>query len=365
VYTSFLFRVPPIRDYGTVSDSDVDLNNFINDCDYEGRHLDTFMKEVSTWNSVFGHSWIIVSKGNVGARTQADEIALGARPYLSLLTPLTVLDWEWVRSPSGEYTLGYLRYIEDVNGNIQTVKEWTDNVITTNTVDTGNLEISSIITEPNPLGCIPAVVSYNKKGLVRGIGLSDITDIADLQRFIYNATSEVEQSIRLNTHPSLVKTTGTSAGAGSGSIIEVEDSLDPGLKPYYLEFSGASIDSIYQSIKHAESVIEKTASLGGVRASEARTMSGIALETEFQLLNAKLSETADNIELTEEQIWRIWSMYYNRPWSGVITYPGSFNIRDTSAKVNTLKTITEITTDPAILELVNQELINMLSDKLS
>jgi hypothetical protein len=33
------------------------------------------------------------------------------------------------------------------------------------------------------------------------------------------------------------------------------------------------------------------------------------METEFQLLNAKLSEKADNLELAEEQMWRLFAIY--------------------------------------------------------
>ena len=36
--------------------------------------------------------------------------------------------------------------------------------------------------------------------------------------------------------------------------------------------------------------------MGAVRATEARIQSGIALQTEFQLLNARLSEKADYLQ---------------------------------------------------------------------
>jgi hypothetical protein len=41
---------------------------------------------------------------------------------------------------------------------------------------------------------------------MRGLGVSDLTDIADLQKAIYNELSEIEQIIRISNHPSLVKT---------------------------------------------------------------------------------------------------------------------------------------------------------------
>ena len=328
IYSGFLFREPPYRDLGTVANSPV-IEDFLKDCDYEGRTLDHFMKDLSAWVSVFGHAWMMITKPNTGAITQADEQATGARPYLSMMTPLVVIDWEWERLPSGQYILAYFKYIEDINGDIYTVKEWTADTVKTSVVDsTKKTFIEQPVIEDNSLGKIPAVICYNKRSSVRGIGVSDIKDIADQQRFIYNAKSEVDQSIRLNTHPSLVKTPNTQAGIGAGSIIHMDESMDPALKPYLLEFNGASIESIYQSIAQAESMIDKLANTGAIRATEATRMSGVAMETEFQMLNARLSDKANAIELAEESMWQLWAEYQNTVWDGVVSYPDSFNIRD-------------------------------------
>ena len=115
------------------------------------------------------------------------------------------------------------------------------------------------------------------------------------------------------------------------------ENLDPGLKPYLLEYNGAEIASIYASIKHTIEAIDKMANTGAVRATESRTMSGVAMETEFQLLNARLSEKADNIELAEEQMWQFWFAYMGEQWMGEVDYPGSFNIRDTSKEIEQLQ----------------------------
>ena len=92
VYNSFLFREEPDRDFDNNTES-FELEMFLRDADLDGRSLNSFMKDVATWSSVFGHCWIMVVKPNVGAQTVADEQALGVRPYVSLLTPLTMLDW--------------------------------------------------------------------------------------------------------------------------------------------------------------------------------------------------------------------------------------------------------------------------------
>lgn len=360
VYNSFLFREEPDRDFGSISNVP-ELEDYLNDADLDGRSLDAFMKDVATWASVFGHAWIIMTKPNIGAITRADEVAAGVRPYVNVLTPLVVLDWNWNRGANGRYELDYFKYIEDINGEVQTIKEWTLDTITTSIVDNDKKEIRSQTEEINGLGRIPAVIAYNSRSIVRGLGVSDIADIADAQRFIYNATSECEQSIRLDSHPSLVKTPETEAGIGAGSLIHMPENLDPGLKPYLLEFSGAEVGAILNSIKHTIDSIDKMANTGSVRMTESRTMSGVAMETEFQLLNARLSEKADNLELCEEQMWTIWCDYMGYTWDGEVEYPGSFNLRDTESEIRQLQIAASTApADPRVKAAIDMKILDWI-----
>lgn len=359
VYNSFLFREEPDREFNGL-DALEELESFLRDADHDGRSFDSFMKDVSTWSSVFGHCWIIVAKPDVGAVTRADELAQGVRPYVNLLTPLAVLDWRWKRQPSGRYELDYLRYVEDANGDVKVVKEWTKETITTYEVDVGKRKLNSEIVEINGLGKIPAVIAYNGRSPVRGIGVSDINDIADMQKFLYNSTSEIFQSIQLDSHPSLVATPDTTIGTGSGAIIKMPDNLDPGLKPYVLDFGGADTNNILAAMKHMIDAVDKMANTGAVRATESRTMSGVAMETEFQLLNARLSEKADNLELAEEQIWQFWAEYMGYQWMGSIEYPGSFNIRDTNSEITQLQQAKSAATDPKVLAAIDSKILDWL-----
>ena len=361
VYMSFLFRSSPKRDFNQL-EGRPDLESFLRDCDFDGRSLDNFMKDVSAWSSVFGHCWIVLAKPNLRAQTLADQITQGVRPYAVLLQPMTVLDWNWSRAANGRYELTYFKYLEDVNGDIRVVKEWSKDTIRTVTVDVGLSKINEDITEPNGLGMIPAICAYNGRSTVRGIGISDIADIADQQRFIYNATSEIDQSIRLDSHPSLVTTPDTQLGVGAGAIIKMPENLDPGLRPYVLDFGGADTNNILAAIKHAIESIDKMANIGAVRAVESRVMSGVAMETEFQLLNARLSEKADLLELAEEQMWEIWCRYQGQQWMGSIEYPGSFNVRDTSQEINQLKVARDTATDPVVLRKIDEHIMEWMGE---
>jgi len=359
-YISFLFREPPLREYGSI-EYDPMLQDFLEDADLDGRSWDAFMKEVSVWASVFGHVWVLVVKPNVGAETKGDELQLGVRPYVNLITPLAVTDWTWNRQANGRYNLTYLKYIEDANDSTSTIKEWFETEIRTTVIDHVNKTIKSELIEPNPLGEIPAVCAYNQKSPVRGIGISDISDIADAQQFIYNMTSEVEQSIRINGHPALVKTAGTEASAGAGAIIQMEDNLDPGLRPFILSVS-TDVNQIFTAIEHYSNIIDKIANTGSIRSTESRRMSGVAQEQEFQLLNARLSEKADSLELVEEQIWQWFCYYQGYSWTGKIEYPESFSIRDTQNEIAQLKMAKETATDPRVIEIIDQKLLTALGE---
>lgn len=362
VYISFLFRVPPHRELGTMA-LDPLVEEFLRDADFDGRSLDAVMKEASIWSSVFGHAWILMTKPTVVAQTLADQIAQGVRPYVNILTPLVVTDWTWERQPNGRYDITYFKYIEDVNGSQVTIREWTPEIIRTWMVDEKKKEAEMVQEEFNGLGRIPVVLVYNQRSQVRGIGISDITDIADQQRAIYNELSEVEQSIRLEGHPSLVTTPDTQIGAGAGALIQMPENLDPGLKPYVLSADTTPIAAIYESIKSRVEMIDRMANTGGVRATESRMMSGVAMETEFQLLNAKLSEKADNLELAEEQLWRLWCEYQGTYWEGSIEYPSSFNIRDTNREFTMLKDARAAATSPAALAVIDYKLMEALDEE--
>jgi hypothetical protein len=360
-YISFLFREEPDRDFNNNGMS-FELEMFLRDADLDGRSFNAFMKEVAVWSSVFGHCWVLVTKPNVGAITLGEEQAAQVRPYVNLVTPLTVTDWNWHRKPNGQFELTYFKYIEESNDTFATIREWTKETIKTYIVNNRSRAVQEETEEINGLGKIPAVLAYNHRSPVRGIGVSDISDIAHAQMTIYNLTSEVEQSVRINGHPALVKTAGTEASAGAGAIVQMEDNLDPGLRPYILSVS-TDINSIFNAIGHVTDAIDKMANTGSIRATESRRMSGVAQKQEFELLNAKLSEKADNLELTEEQIWQYWFEYQGQQWMGEINYPDGFNIADTSNEIDNLVKAKGASTDPAVARVVDEMLLEALGSE--
>lgn len=342
IYSSYLWRMSPTRNFNSLDGNPL-LQFFLNDADMEGRSFNAFMKEAQIWASVYGHVWVVLDKPKSNAGTRAEELAQEIRPYVNLFTPENVLDWKWERMPSGRYELVYLKVREALikesdNETEETIREWTKDSITLSQVS--NKSESKVIDQmPNPLGMIPAVFVPSQRSVVRGIGISDLTDIATMQKAIYQENSEIEQLIRISNHPTLVKTTGTDASSGAGSVVNMPDDLDPNLKPYQIQPSGSNLDAIRASITDKVNAINRMAHMGAIRGTEAVTTSGIALQTEFQLLNARLAEKADLLELAEEQLWALFCRWQQVTPDVVVSYPDSFDIRDYPKELEFLQSV--------------------------
>ena len=347
IYSSFLFRVPPTRNYGSLS-GDPLLEAFLEDADLDGREYNNVIRDMQINASIYGSCWAIIDKPQSNARTRAEELQQEIRPYISIYTPENVTNWEYTRAMNGKYYLTSLTVVEDVikkdeNSSDAIVRVWSMEDITTYKIEDFNVGYATkkpikIDEQPNAIGVIPAVVLYNQKSQKKAIGISDLSDVADLQKSIYNDYSEIEQLIRLSNHPSLVKTPNVEASAGAGSVIEMPEDLDPSLKPYIIQPSSQSLDSIMRTIQMKVDAINRITHMGAVRQTESRIQSGIALQTEFQLLNARLSEKADLLENAEEQIFDLYAKWQNQKFDGEIEYPDSFNLRDYASDLQFLQT---------------------------
>ena len=282
---------------------------------------------------------------------------------MSIYTPENVLDWNYERLPNGRYELNYFKVKEAPNKNEQFVREFTKEEINVYRYNGNEDSDASLVSSvPNTLGKIPCVNVYANRSPNRGIGLSPIGDIADAQKMLFDMTSEIMQLIQLTNHPTLVKTADTEAAAGAGGIIQMPQTLDPGLRPSLLQPSGANIDSVLNSMEKIVESIDRQACLGGIRSVESRRLSGIGLQSEFQLLNSRLSDFAANLEHAEEQIFRLVALFNNMTFEGNIEYPRSFSIQDKANDIAMLKMAKETKpVDERINNFIDQKLLKTLA----
>jgi len=341
IYSSFLFRVPPTRDFGSLT-GDPQLEAFLMDADFDGRQYNNLIREAQVNASIYGTCWLIVDKPLSNAKTRAEELSQDIRPYISIYTPENVTNWKYERASNGRYYLTSLTVVEEMMGKDAIVKVWSMEDITTYKVEDFTIGYATkkptkIDEQPNALGKIPAVCLYNQRTSIKGIGISDLSDVSELQKSIYNDYSEIEQLIRLSNHPSLVKTPNVEASAGAGSIIEMPEDLSADLKPYIIQPSSQSLESIMKTINMKVNAIDRITHMGAVRGTEKTVNSGIALQTEFQLLNARLSEKADYLQNTEEQIFDLYANWQGTTFDGEIIYPDSFDLRDYASDLQFLQ----------------------------
>lgn len=330
IYSSFLWRVPPTRGFNSAS-GNVALEPFMKDADLDGRSFNAFMRQAQIWSSVYGHVWLMMDKPKSQAGTKAEELEQDIRPYVTMFTPENVLDWEYERTPSGRFELCYLKLRESVIRVNDTTTESFYRIWKKDSVELWhevNESERMVETEDNPLGKIPAVFLPAQRSVIRGIGISDIADASYMQRAVYQELSEIEQLIRISNHPTLVKSFGTDASAGAGAVINMPDDMDASLKPYQIQPSGQNLDAVRNSIKDKVEAINRMAHMGAVRGTQAMTQSGVAMQTEFQMLNAKLAEKADILELAEEQLWVLFCNWQDITPDVEVFYPDAFDLRD-------------------------------------
>ena len=96
IYSSFLFRVKPTRDFGSMAE-EPSLQAFLKDADLEGNTFNAVIKQAQNYASIYGHCFLVLDKPAVQTRTKADELNQDIRPYISIVTPENVLDWNFKR----------------------------------------------------------------------------------------------------------------------------------------------------------------------------------------------------------------------------------------------------------------------------
>lgn len=351
VYRSYLFRTEPTRTLGLAGEA-AGADEFIEDCDLDQTDLDDFQKAVSDTLSIYGTAWIAVDRPAYQAQTRAEEMALGIRPYVSMYNSTQVLDWRYERALNGRSELVYVKIREASYDEYDVIRVWTPNTVYEYHVErsarpaminTGTginsqpvqdlvvLSYERIIYQQeyiNPLGKVPVFCAYNGRKVQPGYAVSDIADAADHQRSIYNLCSELEQNVRISSSPSLVKTADTQASGGAGAVINIPENLPGDLKPYLLQPTGATVDSILGAIEYHKEAIDRMTHLSAVRGE--KTQSGVATEADFLVLNARLSDKAATLEKIE---YKIWDLFF--AWQGIepsedfeVCYETSFSLRD-------------------------------------
>lgn len=338
ILTSYITKQEPIREYGQLSSEAVPprqpitlFDAFWWDCDLEKSNFNQFMRDAQRYAGIYGRVSIIVDKPNVLATTKLDAITLGARPYLSLVTPENLIDWEFIKLPTGRKVLDTIRIREAKD----TYRIWTREMWQLWKVVDGRAQLQSM--GYHPLGEIPIVNLYSKKMHTPMIGVSDLEDIADINKNIYSRCSSADEIIDNTAFPMLAMamdkgaavTTGEEVEVGPTNILEFDPESVNG-KPFWLEAPHSSLVEIREWIQQNANEIARIAKMGGMRNTETSVQpwSMVAIEAVERQLFSTCSEKATNAEQAELDILHLYSKWEGEDFTGDIKYPQEFAIKD-------------------------------------
>jgi hypothetical protein len=307
------------------------------DVDFEGTNFEQFMKEAQRLASVYGMISVMVDKPPVKVKTEAQALEQDIRPYLTIITPENILDWKYIRLPNGKMALDMMK-IKEGEGQYRiwtrtTWETWEVTKIKAAPVRTGGGE--------HGLGKIPIVDLYNKKSLIRRVGVSEIQDIADINKNIYYFCSDAKEIIENTAFPMLAIAEEKGGGPDEEQAVGPKNILSfdpdaPNGKPEWLEPPHSSLQEIREWIQQDAQEMVRIAKMGGLRNTETSVQpwSGVSIEAQERQLYSSLAEKASNAEQAELDILNLYAEWEETTFEGNIKYSRSFATRDLTTSLN-------------------------------
>lgn len=385
-----LFKKPSQTILPEVLTKNKQWEQFVKDCNLAEDPLEDFLLEQSRYAGIQGHVGILVDKASGVYQTVADEIKAGVYPYLSAYKPPAILDWKIERDKANRPFLAYLKLLdEDGRYRIWTREKWeiweiasegrVDIQVVTASGDKGaartlNMGESVKLVDSgiNRLNEIPFVWLYNLKSRYQGVGVSDIGDIAYIDASIIRNLSQGEEVIDYAAFPMMRKPM-QEAGAGgdtdddTGPAVILEfDPEHPESKPDWLPAEVSEpINAIVSWIGQKVAEIYRAANIGGMAATEIQTeaKSGVALRTEFQMLNSRLAAKSRELQKAERRI-----LYYWLKWQAMtevhaevqVDRPKNFDVENLAEDLSNILTSRSI----VISNLFRQYLSKMVARRM-
>jgi hypothetical protein len=317
LFTFYLFKKPGAAKLPDRLAMSPEWNAFINDCNLRGDTLEEYLPDQTRYSSIYGHVGFLVDKPRSDSRTVSDDRKKGIYPYISGYHPTAILDWEWERDETQRTFLAFLK-LKDDDGTYRLW--WPDHWEVweepegPDEVALDDVKAVRVASGENPLGEIPFVWLYNLRSRVQSIGISDVHEVARIDTSIIRDMSQITEITNYAAFPMMRKPMirdgeDVQDDAGPSSILEFDPDLGMTGKPDWLkaEVSGP-VKSILDVIAKKIAEIYRATNAGGLTATETSkaAKSGMALQAEFQFLNANIVRKAVNLEKAENNIMYFW-----------------------------------------------------------
>lgn len=303
---------------------------FMKDANLYQDDFDTVMMRTTKYSSVLGQMGILVDKSSKKFTTIAEEKANNVYPYMAIYFPSNILDWSFEKDDNNRPYLAMIKLLnDDGTYTIWDTEKWEIWAIVEEEdgkkrdADTDEAEL--INSGINELGFIPFIWEYNNKSKDEGIGVSDLTEISRIDISIIKNSSQIEEVIDFAAFPMMLKASrdakpdqvGLSQADDEVSVSAVQeyDPEYPEAKPEWMKTEvSESITSILENIEKKIAEIYRSSNVGGLASTEIQTQakSGVALNTEFQMLNSELVAKAINLEKTENKVLEYWLKWQNK-----------------------------------------------------
>ncbi len=156
---------------------------------------------------------------------------------------------------------------------------------------------------------------------------------------------------------------------GAGGVIVMHEDTLPEKKPYLLQADAEALLGLLQAMEMKVEMINRMAHLTPVRTYRSMAASGVAIETEFQILNTLLAEKAAQLALTENQLFRIFCRWEGVDYDSanvVVTYPQRFELRDRRADLDFLVRAKEVTAkigSPTLQREIDRQLARVVLER--
>ncbi len=334
IFVAHLYKPSHERDYGNLTDN-VLFKNFLENADYDGTSYEEFFKTAERFASIYGRVTIVVDKPSVSTSTVAEAQEQDIRPYLTLVTPENVLDWEYIRLNTGRTVLNWIKIREFVSDEKTSYRIWfRDHWELWEITKDG--KVTQVSGDTHDIGEVPVVNLLNKRGSIgtRMLGQSDIQDIADVNKNIYYLCSDAKEIIENTAFPMISMPYENQGGGaeeketGPKQILEFDPETQH--RPAWLEPPHSSLSEIREWIMQDMKEIFRIANLGGMINVETskQPWSGPGQEIQGNRLTAAMAQKADFAEEGELAVLSLWAKWQGIAFDGKIEYQRDFAIRD-------------------------------------
>ena len=420
IFTYHLMSKPPQGRKLQALENDDFWQMFFKDANLYGDGYDPTMANIALNASIQGHMGILVDKSPTQFKTLKEQKDAKVYPYIATYHPPAILDWKFAKDENHRPYLAYLKLLdEDGRYRIWTDQEWAIfelvddqgrpegpnvNIVsltsgaTSQTISgakpapnskpipvtvpsMGGEEVESIAEGDNSLGFVPFLWLYNLKTTKQGIGESDLSEIARIDISLVKNASQIEEVINYAAFPMMMKARRDAdpkkANVDAPDEVSVQAVLEydpeyPESKPEWLtpEVESA-INSILKHMQYKVGEIYRAANIGGLAGTEISTTakSGVALKSEFQILNSTLVSKAMNLEKAENKILEYWLKWQNE-WEKMkdevnFGRSKSFNVEDVAADLENALTSQTIVKSKTFNGLIQKQTAKQVLPSMS